>query len=46
MIKTLEPLIDSYIEKRLYSYDQKLIDLQTKIEYTGKCNDLKIELFQ
>lgn len=46
VIKTLEPLIDSYIEKRLYAYDQKMLDIQTKIEYISRCNDLKLELYQ
>lgn len=45
VIRTLEPIIDKYIEKRLYVYEQRFLDLETKLEYMSKCNDLKFELY-
>lgn len=44
-IKTLEPFIDAYISQRLMIMEQKLMELNTKIEYTGKSIDLKVELY-
>jgi hypothetical protein len=45
VIKTLEPLIDGFINEKILSLDQKLIELTNRLDYSTKSLEIKLDIY-